>query len=77
MKTWQLKGDWLHNRSGKTHPISFLVICPDNTDPLKIVQEKYDLGGMTYLRGEVKNISDSEDATALVTDSDIMVLTRK
>jgi hypothetical protein len=53
MKAWKSKGEWFHKSSGKTHRLEFAVLADDSEDPIEIIKKTYDMGGMTYLRGEV------------------------
>lgn len=51
---WIVDGRWRKDSTGKVYRAKFFVITDKSTeDPIAILNEHYDLSGMTYLDGYV------------------------
>jgi hypothetical protein len=50
---WIIDGRWRHNVTGNVYEAKFFVITKENEDPVQVLNDNYDLSGMTYLRGNV------------------------
>ena len=55
MKTWIVKGEWKHKKTGITYASSFIVVN-NGEDPIKTLEEQIDFSGVVYLRGVIEAI---------------------
>lgn len=53
MKTWLVKGEWLHKATNKVHKLNFVVLTENNHDAVSEIDQHFDMSNMTYIRGEV------------------------
>jgi len=61
MITWLIDGWWKHNEQAEkkidcNHRYRVIVTTDNNDNPMEVLNEIYDLSGMTYLRGNVTQI---------------------
>ena len=60
MRTFLIQGFWYHKPTDREYVYHYVVVANDNQDPLEVLNEKYDLSGLTYRRGQILDISEPE-----------------
>jgi len=57
ISTYIYEGVWKHKLTGQELYYTFDVICLDLTEnPLEVINQTYDMGGLTFIQGKAKKI---------------------